>query len=310
MRMAFINTLTELARKDPSVILLTGDLGFTVFESFRDEFPGRFFNIGVAEQNMMGIATGLALSGRTVFVYSIIPFLTLRAFEHIRNDIAHHNASVKLVGVGSGYSYGVLGASHYALEDIAVIRSLPHFTILLPADPRETELAIRHAATRPGPFYIRLQKRGEPILHAKHTHFKVGRGLLMREGTDVTLIASGTILEEALRAADLLYARGIGARVINMHTVKPLDKAIIKKAARETKMVCTVEEHGAVGGLGSAVAEVLSSLNPTRVVLKRFSAPDTFSHDIGSHEFLRIRAGLTAPSIAKGVLRAFRSKRA
>ena len=303
MRSAFIESLTALAERDASVMLLTGDLGFTVFEPFRDRFQGRFINMGVAEQNMISVAAGLALCGRRVFVYSIIPFVTLRCAEFIRNDLCFHRANVCIVGVGSGYAYGHMGSTHHALEDIAILRSLPDMTVVCPGDPVETRAAMQAIATLEGPCYLRLGKNGEHAVHDKPVALTLGRTLTLREGSDATLIATGTMLETAVAAADLLKKNGVSARVLSMHTVKPLDLVAVRRAAAETALIVTIEEHRIAGGLGSAVAEVLAE-NDARPKQLFCSAPDTVSHQCASAEMLRTRAGLTAPLITERVLSA------
>ncbi len=304
MRTAFINTLTALAKNDPSVMLLTGDLGFSVFENFRDTFPKQYLNAGVSEQNMIGVAAGLAKSGRTVFAYSIVPFATFRCLEQIRDDLCYHRLRVCVVGVGGGYSYGYLGSTHHALEDIAVMRSLPNMTVICPGDPRETEAAVRaiHAAGEPGPWYLRLGKNGEPVVHAAPLEFRIGKAMEMKRGTDATLISTSTMLPVAMEASAMLGKSGIHAGVLSMHTVKPLDEDAIGRAAR-TQLIVTLEEHSAIGGLGGAVAESLArqSLHAALLVC---AASDAFAPVVGSQEYLRREAGLTAETVCQKVLEA------
>ncbi|MBI1934281.1 hypothetical protein HYS30_01315 [Candidatus Peregrinibacteria bacterium] len=299
MRTAFIQTLTALAKDDPSLMLLTGDLGFMVLEGFRDALPQQYLNAGVAEQNMIGVATGLALSGKRVFVYSIVPFVTFRCLEHIRNDVCYHNVPVCVVGVGGGYSYGHMGSTHHALEDIAVMRSLPNMTVVCPGDPLETEAAVRAIVRRPGPCYLRLGKAGEPALHSPPFALTLGRAITMRSGNDVMLIATGAMLETARDAALLLEARGIQAGLLSMPTVKPLDIEAVERAAR-TGLIVTIEEHSRIGGLGSAIAEALAE----RGMLCRqliFAAPDAFAPMVGSQSYLRAQACLTPQCIAEKI---------
>lgn len=296
MRAAFIRTLTALAREDPSLMLVTGDLGYTVLEEFRDAFPLQYLNAGVAEQNMIGVAAGLALSGKRVFAYSIVPFVTFRCLEHIRNDVCYHRATVCIVGVGGGYSYGHMGPTHHALEDIAVMRALPHMAVICPGDPCEAEAAVRAIARHNGPCYLRLGKAGEPVLHSSPRTFILGKAIAMRSGTDAMLIATGSMLATALDAAQLLEARGIRSGVLSMPTVKPLDAEAVTLAAR-TGLIATVEEHSSIGGLGGAVAETLAARRiPCTHLL--FTAPDAFADTVGSQVFLRAKAGLTAANIA------------
>ncbi len=297
MRTAFVRTLTALAQKNPSIMLLTGDLGFTVLENFRDSLPTQYLNAGVAEQNMIGTAAGLAMSGKRVFVYSIVPFVTFRCLEHIRNDLCYHNLPVCIVGVGGGYSYGHMGSTHHALEDISVLRSLPNMTVVCPGDPMEVEEAVKAIAKHDGPCYLRLGKAGEPTLHNPKTFsFSLGKAITMREGKDVTLIATSNMLETAVKAAEMLAAKKISVRLLSMHTVKPIDRFALSQAASETKLIVTIEEHSAVGGLGSAVSEALAGEDhrPKHLIL---SAPDAFAQTTGSQSFLRERAGLTPEQI-------------
>jgi transketolase len=303
MRQAFINTLTELSRKNEKIFLLTGDLGFSVFEKYKEEFPQRFFDVGVAEQNMIGIATGLSLSGKIVFVYSIIPFLTMRCFEHIRNDISYQNVNVKLVGVGGGFAYGSAGFSHHAIEDVGIMRMLPNMTVVCPADPLETELTIRSAVKHNGPVYIRIGKTKETILSGKKD-FKLGRGRLIKEGRDITIITTGDILGNVIKAEKKLSECGINARIINMHTVKPIDEEIILKSARETKAIFTVEEHSTIGGLGSAVAEILSGISHSSILFRKIAVPDRFVKEIGDQEYLREKNNLSVNGIFKTIIEA------
>ncbi len=302
MRTTFVNTLMALAKEDPSIWLLTGDLGFTVLERFRDELPEQYLNAGVAEQNMVGVAAGLAMTGKRVFVYSIVPFATFRCFEHIRNDVCYHELPVCIVGVGGGYSYGHMGSTHHALEDIAVLRALPNMTIVCPGDPLEVEGAVRAIVKHPGPCYLRLGKAGEPRLHdPENFSFTLGKAIEMLHGDDVTIIATSNMLETALQAATILRERNVSPRLLSMHTVKPIDRDALLKAARETPLIVTVEEHVPVGGLGSAVAEALA-FSPRRPLHLLCSAPDRFADTTGSQQFFRTRAGLTPEDVATRIL--------
>lgn len=301
MRTTFVNTLTELAKKDSSVMLLTGDLGFTVLEKFRDELPNQYLNAGVAEQNMIGVAAGLAMSGKRVFVYSIIPFVTFRCFEQIRNDVCYHDLPVTIVGVGAGYSYAHMGSTHHAMEDVSVMRSLANMTVIAPGDPIETELTVRALIRHDGPAYLRLGKAGEPKLYEQMPVFSIGKAIIMREGTDVTLISNSVLLKTALDVADLLSKVGTSVRLLSMPTVKPIDRDAITQAAAETKLIVTIDEHSSIGGLGSAVAEVISTLkNPARHM--SISAPDSFAATVGSQAYLREQAGLTPQQISDRIL--------
>lgn len=273
MRTAFINELLELAKQDPRIVFMTGDLGFSVVEKFMQELPKQFVNAGVAEQNMTGMAAGMALSGKIVFTYSIANFPTLRCLEHIRNDVCYHKANVKIVSVGGGFAYGSMGATHHATEDLGVMRMLPGMTVIAPGDPMEARCATRAVVEQVGPCYLRLGKAGEPEVHKGTIDFKVGKAVLFRDGGDVTLISTGGFLQTAAKVAESLSCQGIETRVLSMHTIKPLDAESVLTAARETGAVFTLEEHSITGGLGSAVAEVLAENEDSHVLFRRIGRP-------------------------------------
>jgi transketolase len=297
MRNAFIRALTEAAATDERIVFLTGDLGFKLFDDFAARYPGRFMNVGVAEATMAGVAAGMALEGKKPFIYSIVPFATLRCYEQIRNDICYHEADVTVVGVGGGYSYGPNGPTHHALEDIAVMRALPNMTILCPGDPAETVAAVHALARHRGPAYLRLGRAGEPNVHPGPVTLAIGDSLVVREGRDVVLLATGNMLATAVRVAGLLAPRGLGCRVVSMPTVKPLDVATIDAAVASGAAIATLEEHSLIGGFGAAVAEHLAE-HGGAVRFQRFAAPDRFSHTCGDQEFHRAACGLDAPAIA------------
>jgi len=300
MRNAFIRGLTTLAERDQRVVLLTGDLGFKIFDDFAARFPGRFYNAGVAEANMMGVAGGLALGGLRPFAYSIAPFATLRCLEQIRDDICYQEAAVTVVGVGGGYSYGANGATHHSLEDIAVMRCLPNMTIVCPGDPVEAELATLAAGAHTGPLYLRLGRAGDAQVHETAPPFSIGRAIVVREGGDCALIATGGMLPVVVAAASQLTREGIRCRVVSMHTVKPLDEALLRRCAVECGALFTIEEHGLVGGLGSAVGEWLAATG-VRCRLRSYGARDRFAHLCGSQEYFRRLEGLSAEQIAGSV---------
>lgn len=299
MRTAFIRTLEELAAADPRVNLVVGDLGFTVVEPFAQRFPKQFLNAGVAEQNMTGLAAGMALSGKVVFTYSIANFPTLRCLEQIRNDGCYHKANLKVVSVGGGLAYGALGSSHQATEDLAILRSLPGMTVVAPGDPVEAECATRAVAALDGPCYLRLGKAGEQVVHKRPLDFRLGRAITVVEGEDVTLISTGGLLHACLKAVEALRDRGISARLLSMHTVKPLDAEAVLQAAEQTSAILSVEEHSVLGGLGGAVAEVLAQRASRRAPFRILGLPDRFCREVGSHDHLRAHSGLTADRIAE-----------
>jgi transketolase len=292
MRNALTEALCRIAAKDERFLFLVADIGNITFDQFRKEHPDRFFNLGVAEANMVGVAAGLALSGKVPFVYTIASFLTMRAFEQIRDDVCYQNVNVKIVGVGGGVAYSNLGPTHHTVEDIAMMRAIPNMTIVAPADPLEAEKVSYAVCDHDGPVYIRLNKAGEPNLYTEDYDFVLGQATTLREGTDITLIATGAINQKAFAAADMLLAEGVSARVVNMHTLKPIDRDAILRAATETKAILTIEEHSCMGGLGGAVAEVLAQDAATNVPFRILGLPDAFAHEYGDQEFLTARLGL------------------
>ncbi len=304
MRNQFIETLCELGGQDDRIWLLTGDLGYSVLERFANRFPERYVNVGVAEQNMIGVAAGLALSGKIVFTYSIANFAFMRCLEQIRNDVCYHNLNVKIVAVGGGLAYASLGYTHHAVEDLAVMRSLPNMAVIAPADPVEAALAIRAVVDWPGPCYLRLGKAGEPRIHQDPPAFRIGQPLELRPGRDVVILASGPVVSNVLLAAEELADGGIAAGVYSVPTIKPLGAERMSGLLRDTRLLVTVEEHTCVGGLGSAVAEVLSELARPLPCLKRIALPDGFCREVGSQEFLRSRF-LSVDSLVAQIRQAF-----
>ncbi len=298
MRTAFFNTLLEQAKLDERIFLVVGDLGFGVVEPFASRFPRRFVNVGVAEQNMSGVAAGLALSGKTVFTYSIGNFPTLRCLEQIRNDICYHRANVKIVTVGGGFSYGALGMSHHATEDLAIMRALPEIVVVAPGDPVEASRATAAVAAHPGPVYLRLGRAGEPTVHQGPIEFSLGKAVTVRSGNYLTLISTGAMLPVAVEVAAELPK---GVRVLSMHTIKPLDEDAVLRAARETGAIFTLEEHSITGGLGGAVAEVLAESGDLRIPFKRIGLPPVFSSHVGTQEYLRARYGMAVADIVKTI---------
>jgi len=302
MRYAFVKELTKQAAKNKNIMLLTGDLGYSVFEEFRDKFPKQFINVGVAESNMMGLATGLAMSGKIVFVYSIATFSTLTAFESIRNDIALHNAHVIIVGSGAGISYADAGASHHAIEDIALMRTIPNMRILAPSDPVETAWATKTAIELKGPTYLRLGKRGEPILYAKTPNLKFGKASILKIGKDFAIISTGNIVNNAVLAVGILEKKGLKGTVISMHTLKPFDEKMIKAICNKFKNVFTVEEHSEIGGLGSIVSDIIINME-LKSNLTKIALPNIFIREIGTQSFLRDKYNLSPEKIAKTIFK-------
>ena len=286
LRTAFIDTLRELARIDDRIFLLTADMGYSVFETFRDEFPDRFLNTGIAEQNTIGIAAGLAARGKIVYVYSIIPFVTMRCFEQVRLDLAYNFMNVKLVGVGAGLTYGPLGSSHHALEDIAIMQSLPDMTVLCPGDPIETRELIKRSFEYEGPVYIRLGKNGEPKIHPDETRIEIGKSITVLEGNDLALITTSNMLETGKKWVEEWKQDGVNVSLISMPSLKPFDSSTVKNLIDKEIPIITLEEHSVIGGLGSIISQVIATTGKP-VKFQQIGINDKFSHVIGGHEFQR-----------------------
>ena len=258
---------------------------------------------------MTGVAAGMAMSGLRPFTYTITTFNTQRCFEQIRLDVCYHNVPVTIVGVGGGLSYASLGPTHHACEDIALLRSMPGMTVICPADPVETRLAVRATRLLDGPAYIRLGKKGEPVLHSTQPHFEIGKAIEMRDGNDVCILAIGPILLNALAAAELLSAKGISSRVASFHTIKPLDNEFLSEAFERHDLVVTLEEHNLIGGAGAAVAEWRADLCTTPTKLLRLAIPDAFIHSAGSQKYARAQIGLDPESVAARISTALEAQR-
>jgi transketolase len=302
MRTTFINTLIERARTDESIFLLTPDMGFSVFEKYIELFPNRYLNVGIAEQNAIGVAAGLALSGYKVYVYSIVPFVTMRCFEQVRLDVAYMNTNVKLIGVGGGYSYGPAGATHHAIEDIAIMRSLPNMTICCPGDPLEARQLVEQSLSHPCPMYIRLGKNNEPLIHSVGDRVQFGKASVLRKGSGFALITTGNMLEQGKAWIDAWVLEGYDPEFISMHTVKPLDEEIIGSIVDRGMGIVTLEEHTVIGGLGAAVSDYVAGRGSSSRVMK-IGIPDIFSHYVGSQKALREHYGLAS----RPDMRAFRT---
>jgi transketolase len=298
VRNAFADEITRLGAADPRVVLLSGDIGNKLFDKFKEHAEARFYNCGVAEANMMGVAAGMALSGLRPVVYTITPFTTTRCFEQIRVDACYHEAPVVIVGTGSGLSYAELGPTHHSCEDLAILRSLPGMTVLAPADANELRACLRAALQVNGPVYMRIGKKGEPQVHPDVPEIRIGKSITLRKGADVCLIGTGVMVAVMLEAAALLEMRGIEARVESFHTIKPLDTATLADVFAHYPLVAVAEEHGRIGGLGGSIAEWLAAQGTMRAKLLQFGTPDAFMHEIGSQEYARRRFGLTAENIA------------
>lgn len=308
MRNIFVKNLIRMAKQDKDLILLTGDLGFRAFEEFVQKYPQQFYNLGNAEANMVGVAAGLTLAGKKVCVYSIAPFITMRCYEQIRNDVCQPNLNVNFIGVGGGFSYGRQGFSHNTIEDLAIMRVLPNMTVLCPGDKVEAKLAVREAFKSTSPVYLRLGKAGEKKIYLRQPKFKLGQGLLVESGNDLTLVSIGNIIEDVLTVADRLKEQGLSVRIISMPCLKPFDQRIILKAAKETKAIFTVEEHSLIGGLGSSVAETLLEKDYSDILFKRFAVPDKYCLEVGSQSYLRKINGLSVEKITNDILKSIRKR--
>lgn len=305
-RDAYGKTLAKLGAENKDIVVLDADLSkSTKTSDFAKEFPNRFFDMGVAEQNMIGTAAGLAAAGKIPFASSFAMFAVGRAFEQIRNSIAYPALNVKIAATHAGISVGEDGASHQAIEDIAIMRALPNMTVLVPADGTETEQVIRAATGVKGPVYIRLGRLALPVLFDENYKFEIGKANTVRDGSDVTVIACGLMVGPALEAAEQLSQENIQVRVINMASVKPIDREAIIKAAKETKAIVTAEEHSIIGGLGGAVAEVLTESIP--VVQERVGVKDTFGES-GTPAELLVKYGLTSKEIIQAVKKVIERK--
>lgn len=298
MRDAFIARLHSLAAEDRRINLITGDLGFGVLEKFAREFPDQFLNAGVAEQNMTGIAVGMALDGKIVFTYSIGNFPTLRALEQIRNDAAYHDANVKVVAVGGGFSYGALGMSHHATEDLAILRALPQVAVISPGCLWEAEEATRALVEVQGTAYLRLDKSSAGRTNLPNERFVFGKMRRLREGRDAVLFATGGILGVAVDVADRLAQLGVRLRVYSVHSLRPFDEVELCSAVRECGVCFTLEEHVVQGGLGGLVAETCLEANVQPTFFYRFGLRGGYSGVVGSQAYLRKRFGLDADSVA------------
>lgn len=303
MRNAFADEITRLGTEDQRLVLLSGDIGNRLFDNFKGNNPDRFFNCGVAEANMIGVAGGMALSGMRPIIYTITPFTTTRCYEQIRVDICYHHVPAIIVGTGSGLSYAELGPTHHSCEDLAIMRVLPGMTVLAPCDSNELRILLREALALNGPVYIRIGKKGEPSIHPDPPPvMKIGRTVCVRKGGDLALLATGTIMKEVIEAADLLSEMGVSAQIYSVHTVKPLDTACLEEAFASFPLVAVFEEHSRIGGLSGAVAEWYSDRGEASARMLRFGVLDEFMHEVGTQAYARRKFGLDARTIASRLM--------
>lgn len=308
MRDALSEALLELGTKDRRVVVLGADTSVSIKTNlFGEQFPERFFNVGIAESNMMGIAAGLALAGKIPIVSTYSAFVPGKCLDQIRNAIAYPNLNVKIVSSHGGLTVGPDGASHQTIEDVAVMRAIPHMHVVVPADAPSARALILKAAITPGPFYMRLSRPNVATVHESPGILDIGKATVLREGSDVTIVACGIMVSEALVAADSLAKEGISCEVIDSHTVKPLDTTTIGRSAEKTGVVVTAEEHNVIGGLGGAVAEALSESHPVRI--ERVGVRDTFGES-GEHLELMVKYGLTSKEIGQAARKLIKGPRA
>ncbi len=307
MRNAFADELTRLGDEDSRVVMLSGDIGNRLFDKFKANHAARFFNCGVAEANMMGVAAGLAMNGLRPVAYTIAPFVTTRCLEQIRTDVCYHEAPVTIVAVGAGLAYSGLGPTHQACEDIAFLRALPNMVVICPGDAYEVRAALRASMKQDRPAYIRLGKKGEPLVHrGPLDDFQIGKAITVADGKDVCLLSTGNILPEAIEAAHKLEQQGISTEVVSFHTVKPLDEDCLEQVFDRFALVATLEEHSLIGGFGAAVAEWLADSQTRPCKFIRFGTPDAFFKKSGEQEYAREELGLTAHHIADQIVHALR----
>lgn len=303
MRNSVINRITECAKTDESIFLITGDAGFGILDEFQKEYPDRFLNLGVAEQNMIGFASGLSLAGYKVFVYNIIPFLLYRCYEQVRNDICYQELPITLIGIGSGVTYAPQGVTHYSVEDIAIAKTLPNLTILSPSDPTEAEKCAQYAIESKKPVYIRLAKSGEPVIH-KNNIKDIERPILVREGKEVAVLFHGSVGIEVMRALENVKNK---PSIISMPMLHPIEFASLLEMLKDIHTVITVEEHFAYGGLGSIVSDwIINEGLPFR--LKKLGIKNEFIHTIKNNVGMRKLYGISDDNIKNAIEEAFKGE--
>ncbi|TMJ43061.1 MAG: transketolase [Alphaproteobacteria bacterium] len=302
MRNAFADEMTRICAANQRPVLLSGDIGNKLFDKLKAAAPDQFLNCGVAEANMIGVAAGLAMSGFRPFAYTIVPFITTRVLEQIRVDLCYHNVPATVVGVGGGLSYAALGPTHHALEDIAFLRVLPNMSVLCPGDALEVRACLKAAMLHDGPLYIRLGKKGEPVVHQSEPVVGIGGSLTVRRGSDCTILAVGNLLPEAMRAAELLAEQKVGTTVVSLVSVKPLDGEMLERNFASRNLVVSLEEHSVAGGAGSAILEWISDHNPSAMAkFMRIATPDAFYTQSGKQSYARQQLGLDSISVARKI---------
>ncbi len=307
MRNSYINSIYKVTYLNNNVLCIVGDIGAFLLRDYIKDFPSNYYNLGAAEANMVGVASGLAMSGKIPFVYTITPFITSRCYEQIKLDVCYNGANVKIIGVGSGVSYGTMGPTHHSLEDIAIMRALPNMVIISPSDPQEVEEAVFAATKHNGPVYIRLTLNSN-LLDYNRGNFEIGKARIVKKGDNAAIIATGDMVRIANEAAEILKKDNINCYVINIHTIKPIDETLIKKLSRECRAIVSIEEHSVIGGLGGAVSSVISQYSENRAQFKIMGFNDIFCKEY-SKDKLKIfeKYGLSAKHLAKTMLSLYNS---
>ena len=304
MRRDFVTQVLIEMERDPSIVFLTGDLGFNALEKIKEKFPKRFLNVGIAEQHMVGMAAGLALEGKKVIAYSIASFATMRPYEQIRNDVCYQNLDVKIVGTGGGYNYATHGVTHHTIEDIAIMNVLPHMKVLCPGYSWEAREATKAMVRHTGPVYIRLGKSPGIAYEKKHFSFALGKGFVVREGSDIVLVSTGNVLDVALETAELIEKKlKRSVCVLSMPSIKPFDKELLLKYARKARGIFTIEEHSITGGLGAISSAILMQAVEGKK-FRTFGFPqELFLKDVGDREYMLAKAGLVPQKLARAIMR-------
>lgn len=296
-RASYGEALAELGSENKNVVVLDADLsGATKTSVFAKKFPDRFFDVGIAEQDLMGTATGMATFGKIPYVSTFAVFAAGRAYDQVRNTIAHTNSNVKICATHAGITVGEDGATHQMLEDIGMMKAIPNMTVICPSDDTQTKWIIKEISKIDGPVYVRLSRLATPVIYEEDDQFEIGKGVQIGNGTDATIIAAGVTVAEALKAQEILKGKGIDVRVVDMHTIKPIDKELIIKCAKETKRIITIEDHSTIGGLGSSVCDVLSENYPTKV--EKMGINDKFGESGKAEELMRFY-GIDAQAIVE-----------
>lgn len=296
-RASYGETLAELGSENENVVVLDADLsGATKTSVFAKKFPDRFFDVGIAEQDLMGTATGMATFGKIPYVSTFAVFAAGRAYDQVRNTIAHTNSNVKICATHAGITVGEDGATHQMLEDIGMMKAIPNMTVICPSDDTQTKWIIKEISKIDGPVYVRLSRLATPVIYEEDNQFEIGKGIQIGNGTDATIIATGVTVAEAIKAQEILKGKGIDVRVVDMHTIKPIDKELIIKCAKETKRIITIEDHSTIGGLGSSACDVLSENYPTKV--EKMGINDKFGESGKAEELMRFY-GIDAQAIVE-----------